>query len=141
MTQVPWQDEGYEGVKLSYLVAQAGYFYGAHDAEADCRAALAMLALPLPVSRETGFSKLANSAFAPSVRVWAVGAPFGTRHVLKSRGYRWHPGGGGRPKAWYRDMRSEESMSEVDYLVDEVCVGCSPIVTEVNAIDRFSGRL
>lgn len=140
MTQVPWEDEGYEAVKLSHLVSQAGYFYGANDAEANCRAALAMLALPLPFSRETGFSKMISGALAKGARVWAVGAPFATRQALKSRGYRWSPGGRGRPKAWYLDLRVEDAASEVAYLSDQVCFSQAPFVTEITAFDRFSDR-
>jgi len=39
MTQVDWANEGYEGAKLAYLVAGAGFFYDRHRATNDCLAA------------------------------------------------------------------------------------------------------
>ncbi len=57
MTQALWQEHGFEGVKLAYLLMSAGLFHGSHRALDDCHAALALLGRPLG---NTGRSALAQ---------------------------------------------------------------------------------
>jgi DNA polymerase-3 subunit epsilon len=58
MTQVPWAEEGHEGVKLAYLASGAGFFYDKHRAIHDCLAAIELLSRPLPKSGALAFACL-----------------------------------------------------------------------------------
>lgn len=99
MSEPPWREEGFEGLKLSYLAAQRGFFYDKHRALHDCLATLEILRNPLPVSGRSGLSHLLERARPPSFRVWAADAPFEHKDLLKRRGYRWSAGEDGRPRA------------------------------------------
>ena len=103
MSQVDWIDEGHEGVKLAYLAAGAGFFYDRHRAVHDCRAAIELLAAPLPSSGALAMQKLLEKARRPSWRIWAENSPFDLKDVLKARGYRWNFGADiDRPPIDYR---------------------------------------
>ena len=51
MSEPPWREEGFEGLKLAYLAAQSGVFYDKHRALHDCHATLHLLSRSLPASR------------------------------------------------------------------------------------------
>jgi len=104
MSQVDWVAEGYEGTKLGYLAAAAGFFYERHRASHDCHAAIELLARPLPKSGRTGLSHLLDAARKPTIRIWAENSPFDLKDLLKGRGYRWSAGDDGAPRAWWTDV-------------------------------------
>jgi len=119
MEQVPWAEEGIEGRKLTYIASSLGYFYDAHVAVNDCRAAVFLLSLKLPSGR-TGLSHLLDRALTNSRRVWAVESPFDTKDVLKARGYRWNDGEDGRYKAWHREIWEVDLPAESKFLRDHI---------------------
>lgn len=98
--QVPWRDEGHEGIKLGYLLTDYGYFHDGHRAIDDCHALLALLAAPLRTSGHLALACLLETARRPTVRIWAAGSPIATKVVLKARSYRWS----GRRRCWYIDV-------------------------------------
>ena len=51
LTEIDWHKHGFGGAKLAYLLADAGFFHGAHRAIDDCQAVLELLARPLPANR------------------------------------------------------------------------------------------
>jgi DNA polymerase-3 subunit epsilon len=142
MSQVDWREEGYEGTKLGYLAAAAGFFYDRHRAAADCLAAIELLALPLPASGATGMRRLLDNARTPTWRIWAERAPFELKDLLKVRGYRWNAGGTG-PKSWYIDVRDEAKESEIAYLRAEIYHrdDFEATVRKVTAYERVSDRV
>ena len=117
--QVPWDQEGVEGRKLSYIAASLGYFYDAHNAMNDCMAALFLLSLKLP-SGKTGLAHILDRALQDSRRIWAIDAPFEKKDALKARGYRWNGGEDGRHKAWHREVALDELDAELTYLKAEI---------------------
>ena len=140
LAQVPWEAEGFEGTKLPYLLMRMGMFHDAHRADEDCHAALALLSLELPKSGLTGFAHLLAASAEPTLRFWALGAPFSEKEALKARGYRWNPGDDGRHRSWYRDVPVSDRASETAFL-DQVYGGhCGATVVEINALARFSDR-
>ena len=48
MSQVDWEQEGFDGTKLGYLLGGCGLFHDGHRADEDCRALLEILSRPLP---------------------------------------------------------------------------------------------
>lgn len=141
MSQVDWVGEGFEGTKLSYLAARAGFFYDGHRAEHDCRAALSLLSRPLPVSGAPALRQLLQTARRPTVRIWAEGAPYEMREALKQRGYRWNGENGPSPRAWYVDVEPALYEAEVSFLCEEIYRGqVEPIARRLTAFERFSDR-
>jgi DNA polymerase-3 subunit epsilon len=141
MSQVPWAEEGFEGVKLSYLAACAGFFYDKHRAVHDCLAAVELLAKPLPRSGLPALQDLLERARTPTWRIWAENSPFDLKDILKARGYRWNGEPGGGPRAWYIDVREEDREVELAFLKTEIYRGeIDLLVRRIDAHDRFSER-
>lgn len=141
MSQVDWKAEGYEGTKLLYLAASAGFFYDVHRAADDCRAAIDLLARTHPGTGRTGLAQLLERARVVSWRVWAENAPFDSKDQLKARGYRWNAEGSGGPRAWYIDVADMHRDAELAWLRAEIYRGEIDLLTRrIDAYDRFSDR-
>ncbi len=139
--QVDWRREGFEGTRLGYLVAGAGYFYDSHRALNDCYAAIELLAMPLPHSGEPAFRQLLENARKPTWRIWATYAPFDLKDKLRERGYRWNAGGDGALRAWYIDVAEEMKEPELFFLQSEIYHREVDIPTRrIDAYTRFSNR-
>ena len=139
---VPWRDEGIRSSNLEALAGKFGFFYDAHRAADDCHAAIEVLGRRLPRSGTRVMRALLDSVGRPTFRIWAQGAPFDAKNALKGRGYRWHPGTGGGPRAWYRDVTQECVDAELAYLRASVFGRGSariPVVA-IDALDRHSER-
>lgn len=142
MTQINWAQEGIESRKLKGIANEFGFFFDGHRAVNDCYAGLEILRRTLPKSGQLALSELLNAAASTTHRVWARGAPFEKKDVLKSRGYRWNGGEDGRPKSWFKDLDTEELPVELDYLAKEVFGRPVKLrVDEVTAFNRFSNRV
>lgn len=142
MCEPPWREEGFEGTKLAYLAAQSGFFYDRHRALSDCLATLELLARPLPVCGRSALAALLERARQPSWRLWAEGAPYEHKDILKNRGYRWSGGEDGRPRAWWRDLAQPDALeAEIAYLREHVCgPDYDAAVRRISAFDRYSER-
>ena len=142
MTQIDWSAEGHEGTKLAYLAAGAGFFYDRHRAEHDCRAAIELLATPLPKSGVLAMARLLERARQPSWRIWAQNSPFDLKDTLKARGYRWNGEGNPNPRAWYIDVEDSQRGAEIAYLRQEIYMGdVELLVHRMDAYNRFSDRI
>ena len=141
MSEVDWAGEGYEGTKLAYLAAGAGFFYERHRATHDCMAAIELLARSHPSSGRTGLAQLLQRARTPSCRIWAENSPFDLKDVLKARGYRWNGEGSSAPRAWYIDVAETAREAEEAFLKTEIYRGeIDLLVRRIDAYDRFSDR-
>ena len=143
IADIEWNKEGFEGVKLEFLAYKFGFFYEGHRATIDCQAGIEVLSRQFPKSGEQVLSQLLKSARRTDIRLWAEGAPFDRKDVLKKRGYRWSPGEKGKRKAWYKDLSEEELEEEMKYLNDSIyprAVGVLP-TDKFNAKIRYSKRL
>jgi len=142
MSEIDWAAEGYEGTKLAYLAAGAGFFYERHRATHDCHAAIALLARRHAGTGRTGLQQLLERARTPSWRIWAENSPFDFKDVLKARGYRWNGEGIGGPRAWYIDVPAEQKDAELSFLKREIYQGeIELLVRRIDAHDRFSTRV
>jgi DNA polymerase-3 subunit epsilon len=81
--------------------------------------AVHLLASSLP-SGERVMDLLLRSARQITVRLSAVAAPFETREILKRRGYHWHDGADGLPKAWWKELPQAEVPAEVGWLATHI---------------------
>jgi DNA polymerase III subunit epsilon len=122
LSEVPWPI-GTGSAKLEFLMyKQCGLFFGAHTAESDCLAVIHLLATPFATG-ELPMKLLLDAAKKRTLRIWATGAPFDKKDVLKARHYSWSPGDDGRPKAWYRDQPEEDGPPELAWLQANVYGG------------------
>jgi DNA polymerase-3 subunit epsilon len=141
MSQVDWEQEGFDGTKLGYLLGGCGLFHDGHRADEDCRALLEILSRPLPSTGEVGLKRLLDTARQPTMRVWAENAPFDFKDILKARGYRWNDGSDGRPRSWWKDLHMDVLEGELAFLRAEIFQYDADIpVRRVTAVDRFSDR-
>ncbi|MFA6971712.1 MAG: 3'-5' exonuclease [Gallionella sp.] len=137
--QVDWRGEGIGSAKLDYIAYQYGFFYEAHRAEGDCFALLEILQQPLPKSGDLVLKAILNGLAQKSYQIFAVGSPFETKDILKSRGYRWD----GDKKCWHTTVAGDDAIkAEVAWLKTSVYGGKNARVEiEVhNCMTRFSKR-
>jgi DNA polymerase III subunit epsilon len=144
MTQVDWQTERISARSLEYLLYKCGgWCINAHRAMDDAEGLLGLLLGHLPVSGVPIFKALLAKAEEATSRLYAVGAPFDRKDLLKQRGYRWNDGSAGGVKAWWRDVPHKAEREELDYLAGEIYPGgdaSAAIVRRINAVTRFSSR-
>lgn len=138
MTQIDWDGEGFQGRKLGYLLMDAGYFHDGHRAANDCLAALHLLSGTLPRSGSRALFQLLEKARSSTWRIFAEGAPFEAKDVLKARGYRWNA----RNRVWYFDVEDSLRDAEMGFLFSEVFGREVDLpVNRITALDRFSSRV
>jgi len=139
---IHWQEHGFSGAKLTYLITQSGLFHDAHRALDDCHATLAILARRLPETSTTALAALLDRARRKTFRIWAQNAPFDLKGTLKRRRYRWSDGSDGRPRSWYVDVEEDKLDAELNFLRKEVYQRDVDLdCREITALDRFSTRV
>lgn len=140
--QVDWRSEGFEGTRLGYLVASAGYFYDRHRAQNDCHAAIELLAKPLPLCGDPAFKQLLENARKATWRIWATYAPFDLKDTLRERGYKWNAGSNGSLKAWFIDVAEDQRQAELAFLQNEIYHREIDLpMRRIDAYNRFSSRV
>lgn len=134
--EVDWQQRGFEGTKLGYLIGQSGYFHEGHRALDDCFALLEVLDSK---GEQAAFAELYEASKRSKVRIFAENSPFEMKDHLKARGYRWSDGSDGRPKSWWTEISEDALESELHYLRSEVYRwrDADPPVIRLTAFDRF----
>jgi DNA polymerase-3 subunit epsilon len=137
---VPWREQFHAPAERLEVLAHflSGVFYSAHRAMIDCLIGVHVLATAHDSEGKSAFEYLHENAHRESVRIWATGAPFETKDLLRERGYRWNDGRDGRPKAWHKVLRPEELDDENQWL--RTHCRAYPQVTTVEALDRYSIR-
>ena len=143
MSQVHWYDEGVGTQKQELIALCLGFFYDAHRAVNDCLALLHILSQPLPTSGQPALKPLLDHAMVDDARVWAIGAPFSAKDVLKARGYRFNAGTNGKPKAWQKTVLADELDQELAFL-DGIYGGDARAkvqVDKMSPLERFSARV
>ncbi|MFQ3451807.1 3'-5' exonuclease [Bradyrhizobium sp. UFLA01-814] len=141
LREVDWSSEGFEGAKLRDIAAGHGFFFDGHHAAEDCRAGVEILARGLPKSGRTGLAALLDSARRTRWHLWALGAPYSARELLKKRGYRWNPGDDGRAKSWHIEVPEASLADERRFLLDLMRQDEDGIVSlPTTAFDRYSLR-
>ena len=116
MKDINWKEEDISGLKLEYIAYKYGFFFEGHRATIDCQAGIEILSRPLLKSGELVLKRLIDNALKTKIRLWALGAPFGKKDVLKQRKYRWNTGEKEGHKAWYIDLPEDEVDNELTYL-------------------------
>ncbi len=140
--EIDWKANGVSGAKLSYLAAEAGFFYTAHRAIDDCHALLEILATRLPATCATPLSILVDRARRATCRIRAEHSPYDLKDILKRRGYRWSDGSDGSLRSWFIDVDEDRRDAELKFLKQEIYqrdVGLRCVA--YSALERFSTRM
>jgi DNA polymerase-3 subunit epsilon len=116
LKDINWKEEDISGLKLEYIAYKYGFFFEGHRATIDCQAGIEILSRPLFKSGEFALKRLIDNALKTKTRLWALGAPFDKKDVLKQRKYRWNNGDKEGHKAWYIDLPEDEVGDEMTYL-------------------------
>lgn len=142
MSQVHWHDEGIATQKQELIALCMGFFYEAHRAVNDCQALLHILAANLPLSGQPALKPLLDHAMANDAHIWAIGAPFEAKDLLKLRGYRFNNGTNGKPKAWHLTVMADELDAELAFLdgVYGEDARSRVRIDTTSPLDRFSSR-
>ena len=137
---VDWLRQGCSAGKLDYLGIQFGWFYDGHQALADCKACLALLAQTLPKADVQVMAAVREAALKTEWLVPAVGAPFDLKEKLKQRNYQWRPEGQPNGRVWWTVI--EDRDAEIAWLCEEIYGRKVEIKTyPVTASERYSERL
>lgn len=137
--EIDWPAAGFDTRRLGWLLAQAGFFHGAHRADADVDAVLKLLRVMMPNGR-TALRELLDTAGAPTAVVEATGAHFDVKDALKARGYRWD----GTAAVWRRDVPKVALTEEEFWLAANVYRpdlhprSAAPSVTEMTWFRRHA---
>jgi len=141
MCDVPWKDEAIEGRRLSDLLGGFHYFFDAHRAVDDCEAGIALLTMTLPRSGVRVLQRLLEVARRPTWRIFAEGASFDVKDLLKHRGYRWNAERSIGPKSWWKDVDASLIEEERAYLLSEIFKREVNLPRfEITAFQRYSTR-
>ena len=78
----------------------------------------------LPVSGDSVLAAMRRRALTPTVRLWAIRAPFASKEALRARGYRWMPEmRDGIERSWWTDVEPDGVESELAWLREAVYGG------------------
>lgn len=141
LSDVPWP-AGVGSAKLEFLLYKhCGMFFDAHTVEGDCLALIHLLATPFATGKRP-LALLLESAQKTTSRIWATGAPFDKKDLLKARHYFWNSSDNGQPKAWYRDLPEPDSAAELEWLREHIYNGRAGLwkVESFGARQRYSER-
>lgn len=143
LTDVDWAAEGIVGGKLDYLGFRFGYYFEGHRATVDVAATIHLLTQTMEKSGDLVMKQLWDNSKRTDYRVFARGAPFEMKDILKGRGYFWSPGGSGEPKAWFKDIEDVDLANELVWLKTDIGIAMPDRLPmrQITASNRFSERV
>lgn len=138
LSEIDWKALGYTSAKLDYLLFKHGFVYDAHRADIDCRALLVLL--DQQHDNAPLMKRLHESSTKETHKIWAIGAPFEFKDILRSRGYVWGDGVTSKYKAWSKVVDAAHHQEELAFLNDHIynARGGGPVVESFNAYTRYS---
>ena len=137
--EIPWRENGFEGTKLAYLLADAGLFADAHRASGDCCALRHILSSPFGAEDRSALATLLANARQATIRIFVVDSPFDRKDLLKTHGYRWSNGTNGLRRCWWRDVAEHDLESEFAFLRAIVFLRPVDLPTQrISARERYS---
>lgn len=130
--EVAWDNYGYEGSKLLYLLYQTEYFYSAHRADIDCIATLWLF-----LHSQGSLAEILSNSAKQNTIIRCFYAPYNVKDALKERGYRWQDAQAPM-KHWYREVEQQELAEEMAWL-SELCPNKVNQFTQepITAISRY----
>lgn len=133
LSQLDWQDLGYDGRALGHLLVQSGRFFEGHRAANDTNALVSLLGTAGTDGR-TVLAHLLDHCERDSTRVDATGAPFEAKDKLKGAGYRWDA----TRRLWWREVQPQDLPGETEWLHEQVYQGRGqPTLRTITPRQRF----
>jgi len=120
MKDIDWKSEGFESCKLEYIAYKYEFFYEGHRAIIDCLAGIHILSKLLPKSQKLVFSEVLDNCRKVIFKLWATGAPYAHKDLLKKRGYKWDKPNFAKTQAWSIELRKNEVKDELSFLREEI---------------------
>lgn len=147
LREAPWSEMNTGSSKLEWLAYKlGGVFYGAHRALIDAEVLLFLLTQAGPNGR-TILSHILESSGRRTYCVWAEGAPFEMKDVLKKdKGYAWSDGASPEKpiKAWYKaglvDLEAELRMLGTEIYGRSARVTVDTLTGRERYTDRYLSR-
>ena len=147
LREAPWSEMNTGSSKLEWLAYKlGGVFYGAHRALIDAEVLLFLLTQAGPNGR-TVLSHILESSGRRTYCVWAEGAPFEMKDVLKKdKGYAWSDGASPEKpvKAWYKadviDLAAELRMLGAEIYGRSARVTVDTLTGRERYTDRYQSR-
>ena len=144
VSQIDWSKERIGPRTLEYLLFKCGgYCINAHRALDDAEGVLGLLLGEFPGSGKPIFRELLERSLEITAKIYAVGAPFAKKDVLKQRGYRWNDGADSGSKGWWISVPQQLEQDEMRYLAREIYPGGNTNSVDISRVDayaRFSVR-
>ncbi len=127
--QIVWKDKGHASKSLECLAKDHGFFYDAHTALSDVKAAVHLLAMEDPDTKQSYLMELLTHASAKRKIVIAEGSRIEFKDELKKRGYRWNG-------ACWSICVPSHSFEEENFIASHPGAGTA-VVEEVRLKDNF----
>ena len=121
LREVDWAELGMAGRTLGQILNGFGGFHDGHRAVLDCWALLEVLARDAPHGGPCALLRLLANARRTTIRFDALGAPFDSKDILKTRGYRWCSSSS-RPR-WRIEVPDHQADAETSFLKSEIYRG------------------
>jgi DNA polymerase-3 subunit epsilon len=139
MNGINWKSEAIESSKLEYIAYKCGFFYEGHRAGIDCLAGIHVLTQTLPKSQNLVFSTLLANSRKITFKIWAFGAPYAQKDILKRRGYKWSQTKSDKSQAWSIELEKDQVKDELEYLRSDIYGHHISLPIEIiDAYTRFS---
>lgn len=112
MRHINWQEHGFRNRSLNYLAADHGFVNPfAHRAVFDCAATFRLISPYL--------NELIHNSYQKEFAVFATGAPFEVKDLLRQRQYRWDA----ERRVWHKTVMEKDLQAERDFLAGEIYSG------------------
>ena len=136
--QIDWGAEGLGSSKLEFLAYRSGFHYEGHRASTDCHALLEVLHCAPTKSGVLPMKQMLDNARLKEYKVSALQAPFESKDLLKSRGFRWNAD----RKVWHTFIKESAFTTEAEWLKLKVYNDkkCKLEREKIDAFNRFSER-
>ncbi len=137
LKQIDWSGKGFPSQKLDLLSVFHGFFTDAHRALNDADALLHLLSHPDTRKGSPYLLELLTEARKTTFQLMALSAPFESKDLLKSRGYRWDSQG----RTWWREITQADLGTETEWLEEFVYSGTfRGKVIEIPPTEHFKGK-
>ena len=137
LKQIDWSGKGFPSQKLDLLSAFHGFFTDAHRALNDADALLHLLSHSDSMKGSPYLLELLTEARKTTYHLMAIYAPFESKDLLKSRGYRWDNLG----RTWWREITHTDLPLETEWLEEFVYSGSfRGKVIEIPPTEHFKGK-
>lgn len=112
---IDWREKGFSCRVLQHLCNDHGFYYEGHRAEIDCMSLLKLVNIKNKDGKTTYLNDLINAAFQKEFILFADGAPFESKDILKNAFFRWDA----INKVWSKKIK-EGDIEEMKMLMKSV---------------------